>query len=384
MRGWWWLALILTQAVAARTLTVGPEGDYARPSEAARMALSGDTVLIDARGDYRGDVAVWHADGLVLRGVNGRPVLYAAGRAAQGKAIWVIRGHDVVVENIAFVGTRVRDKNGAGIRLEGGSLTVRRCRFEDNENGILTNGRPGMYLTVEDSEFLENGAGDGYSHQIYAGRIDRLVVRGSRFRHARVGHHIKSRARRSLILYNRLEDGFEGRSSYAIDLPEGGEGWIVGNLIQQGMRAENRTIVAFGLERLRPPARLVLVHNTLVNDQRRGTFVKLAPGARARVVNNLFVGRGLPVRGEADEGRNLILHEAPFRNPAHGDYRLGDYAEAIDRAEPWPDDLLPLTLCCEPPGPEAVGAVPRRDYGPPDLGAWEWRPVLSSSAQRLP
>ena len=101
-------------------------------------------------------------------------------------------------------------------------------------------------------------------------------------------------------------------------------------------------------------------------------------------MNNLFVGRGLPVRGEAEEGRNLILHEYPFRNPAHGDYRLSEYAEAIDRAEPWPADLLPLTLCCEPPGPDAVGAVPRRDFGPPDLGAWEWRPVLPSSAQGLP
>jgi len=368
------LLFAAAQALAARTLTVGPEGRFALPSEAARVALSGDVVLIDGRGDYRGDVAVWRADGLVLRGVNGRPRLVAAGRAAQGKAIWVIRGRDVVVENIAFQGARVRDKNGAGIRLEGGSLTVRGCRFEDNENGILTNGRPGMYLVVEDSEFVENGAGDGYSHQIYAGRMDRLVVRGSRFRHARTGHHIKSRAARSLILYNRLEDGVEGRSSYLIDLPEGGEAWVVGNLIQQGPWAENRTLVAFGLEGLKPPGRLILAHNTLVNDQRRGVFVKLARGARARSVNNLFAGRGVAIQGEADRTGDLAVREPQFRHAERGDYRLHPYAEAIDRGAPWPADLLPLTLCCEPPPADGVGARPRREYGPPDVGAWAWRP----------
>jgi len=49
----------------------------------------------------------------------------------------VIRGNDVIVENIEFSGARVPDRNGAGIRPEGRNFTVRNCRFYDCENGIL-------------------------------------------------------------------------------------------------------------------------------------------------------------------------------------------------------------------------------------------------------
>lgn len=41
------------------------------------------------------------------------------------------------MEWIEFSGATVPDKNGAGIRQEGVPLTVRHCRFHDNENCIL-------------------------------------------------------------------------------------------------------------------------------------------------------------------------------------------------------------------------------------------------------
>ena len=61
----------------------------------------------------------------------------ADGAAAEGKAIWVIKGNNTRVANIEFSGAKVRDKNGAGIRQEGINLTVMGCYFHDNENGIL-------------------------------------------------------------------------------------------------------------------------------------------------------------------------------------------------------------------------------------------------------
>ncbi len=372
----------------ARVISVGPEGAFSRPSEAARVVRPGDVVEIDARGDYRGDVAVWRVDRITLRGVNGRPVLHAAGRSAQGKGIWVIRGRDVVVENIAFAGARVADKNGAGIRFERGSLTVRNCLFQDNENGILTAGGAGMRLRVEASEFIDNGAGDGYSHHLYAGRLERLEVIGSRFLRARIGHHIKSRAQYSLIAYNRIEDGREGRSSYLIDLSEGGEGWVVGNLLVQGMGAENRTLVAFALEGQKGVVSLFFLNNTVVNQRRWGTYLRLGKGSLAWVINNIFAGRGRLTQGGEVVMRHNLSHPVPpgFQDPRAGDYRLRPDSRAVDQGEPWYDTLPGNPgLCCQPPGPEdAPGAVARPRHGPPDVGAWESETALPSPRLRLP
>ena len=43
---------------------------------------------------------------------------------------------------------------------------------------------------IEGSEFSENGAGDGYSHNLYVGAILKLRVTGSYFHHARIGHRL--------------------------------------------------------------------------------------------------------------------------------------------------------------------------------------------------
>src|SRR5574337_1778011 len=127
------MALAGLPAAQAATLHVGP-GGLATIAEAARLAGDGDVVEI-AAGTYRRDVAVWLQRRLTLRGVGGQPELVADGEDAEGKAIWVIRNGDFTVENIAFRGARVPAGNGAGIRFEKGLLTVRNCRFEDNEMG---------------------------------------------------------------------------------------------------------------------------------------------------------------------------------------------------------------------------------------------------------
>ena len=68
-------------------LSVGPGKAFSVPSKAAKVARDGDIIEILA-GTYRGDVAVWRANNLVIRGVGGRVVLDAAGKSAGGKAIW--------------------------------------------------------------------------------------------------------------------------------------------------------------------------------------------------------------------------------------------------------------------------------------------------------
>src|SRR5439155_2299778 len=51
-----------------RVLTVGPTRALKLPSQAAAQAHDGDLIAIDA-GTYMGDVAIWSADNLTLRGV---------------------------------------------------------------------------------------------------------------------------------------------------------------------------------------------------------------------------------------------------------------------------------------------------------------------------
>lgn len=92
-------------------LHVGPSRELKVPSQAAHEAKSGDVIEIDA-ADYRGDVAVWNQNDIVIRGVGGRPHLYADGDAAQGKAIWVTHGDKIRIENIEFSGCTVGDGNG--------------------------------------------------------------------------------------------------------------------------------------------------------------------------------------------------------------------------------------------------------------------------------
>ena len=147
------LALSLAaSATCAATLTVGANAPIRTIASAARLARDGDVVEITA-GDYRGDVAVWLQKRLTIRGIGGTPVLKANGRIAEGKASWVIRDGDFTIEDIAFEGARAYAGNGAGIRFERGRLVVRRCRFTDDENGVLTRNGADSKVTIADSEF---------------------------------------------------------------------------------------------------------------------------------------------------------------------------------------------------------------------------------------
>lgn len=316
-------------------LRVGRGRPLVTLADAARQARDGDVIEIDP-GDYVADVAVWDRARLTLRGMGPQVRLIAAGADAEGKAIWVIRRGDITIENIQFFGARVADGNGAAIRLEGGHLTVRRCLFQDNQNGILAGNNPEATLQVEDSEFGYNGSGTGTTHNLYVGHIARLSVSGSHLHHANVGHLIKSRARVSRIAYNRLADGSGGRASYELEFPNGGRADVVGNLIEQGHDTRNSTLVSYGAEGLQAgDNRLRFVFNTVVNDQPGGgTFVRVTPGAASVLLrNNLYVGAGrrLAADGVAavDAAGEHGADWSDFVRPGRGDYHLS--ASAIER-----------------------------------------------------
>jgi len=315
-----------------RTIRVGPQQPVKTIAGASEVARDGDTVEIES-GQYSRDTAVWTQNRLTIRGLGARPQLIAAGEAAEGKGIWVIRGGDILVENIAFSDAKVPDMNGAGIRLEQGRLTVRRCAFIGNENGMLVNDDPSIVLEIDGCEFADNGAGDGQSHNLYVGSIRRLVVQGSYFHRAKVGHLLKSRAKQSFVQYNRLTDEPEGSASYELEFPAGGIAFVIGNLIEQGPQTENSTIISLGAEGYKWPSNeLYLSHNTIVNDRPQGAvYVTAAAGpAYVKVINNIFVGKGeLAIRAKAEIGRNWTLPWSEFVRPMRLDYRLKEKSSAI-------------------------------------------------------
>lgn len=309
-----------------RTLHVGPTRDISTIAAAAKIARNGDIIEIDA-GDYRADVAVWNQARLTIRGIGNRVRLIASGASAEGKAIWVIRNGNITIESIDFIGSRVSDRNGAGIRFEKGHLIVRNCLFYDNETGLLATGGDAA-LEIKNSEFGYNGAGDGQTHHLYVGDIKSLKVTGSYFHHANVGHVIKSRAANNYIAYNRLTDETGGRASYELEFPNGGTAYVIGNIIQQTAETDNSTLISLGAEGYAWPVNeLYLVNNTLVNDHPHGgAFLRVMPGAQyVRTQNNLLVGKGKFHTPDIRESFDDIRADwGIFVHAAREDYRLNE------------------------------------------------------------
>jgi len=243
-------------------LRVGVGQTFSTLASAVTAAQNGDTILL-APGTYTNDFATV-AKSITIKGDGGMARLVATVPPPNGKAILVTRG-DITIENIEFSGARVADRNGAGIRFEGGNLTVVNSAFRNNENGILAGSWANSSITVRNSEFERNGAGDGRSHGLYVGKITNLTVENSYFHDTQVGHHIKSRALATTVSNTRLQDE-TGSASYSVDVPNGGVVRLVDNVFEQGAGSRNPAIVHFGGEGAAyAGSSLTMIGNTATN-----------------------------------------------------------------------------------------------------------------------
>lgn len=339
---WSWRALLLGASLAAAPLSaavlnVGPDQPYLRVADAIAAAQDGDTIRI-APGIYRGDVAVITQRRLTIEAMGEQPIIEAAGQDAEGKAIWVVRGGDVHIHNIAFRGARVPHGNGAAIRLERGRLSVHRGLFTDNEMGLLTSNDAQTELRISQSRFADAPRTPGpLHHLLYVGRVARFELTDSHFSNGWRGHLVKSRAKVSRLFHNRLVDGPGGEASYEVDLPNGGDAVLVGNVIGQSEGSQNAVLVSYGAEAAAwPDSRLLLVHNTLVSDRAEAVMLRswterLPPATPIWALNNLLIGPAPLTTGIAvDVDGNVVGPLAWLRRAANDDARHGRHGLRAD------------------------------------------------------
>ncbi len=221
--------------------TVAETGAHYRSLTDAVGAIgSQDGTIIIAPGTYR-QCVVQEAGAIVYRAAQPGTVTFDSD-VCEGKAAMVLRGRAAVVEGLTFRNMRVPDGNGSGIRLEKGDLTVNGSVFADSEEGILTHDDPTATIRIDHSTFRGLGRCDrglSCAHSIYIGHYGRLIVTRSRFEAGTGGHYIKTRSARVEITDNSIDDSQGRLTNYMIDLSNGSNGLIAGNVMVQGRDKDN-------------------------------------------------------------------------------------------------------------------------------------------------
>lgn len=213
---------------------------YGSLQQAVDSIGEGEGTIIIAPGSYR-QCAVQKAGVVAFRAaVPGQTVF--DGVSCEGKAALVLRGQAASIDGIIFQNMRVKDRNGAGIRLEKGDLTITRAIFRNSEQGILTADDRFGSISIDRSTFSGLGRCDGdyaCAHGIYIGGYGSLSVTNSRFERGNGGHYVKSRATRISVTDSAFDDTRGRETNYMIDLPNGAVGQIARNVFVQGASKEN-------------------------------------------------------------------------------------------------------------------------------------------------
>lgn len=208
--------------------------------EAVDAIGRGSGTVAIAPGTYR-ECAVQTAGSVSYMATEPGRVVFD-GVTCEGKAALVLRGHEASISGVVFRRMAVADKNGAGIRLEKGNLTVAQSWFLDSEQGILTANDPNGRIVIDKSTFSGLGTCEGWggcSHSLYVGNYGHLRVTRTRFERGTGGHYLKSRAARVEVASSSFDDSNGKATNYMIDLPAGATGQITNNWFVQGEDKEN-------------------------------------------------------------------------------------------------------------------------------------------------
>jgi hypothetical protein len=369
------------------TLTVGSGSGFDYSTLAAAIAASNDGDVIQVQGGtYTNDFATITTS-ITIEGVGGMVNLVATEPPPNLQGILTIgtpggTGPDVTLDNITFSGAAIPNSdggNGAGIRYKSGNLTLNHTYFHDNQDGLLADADPTGTITINDSEFENNGnpsPPSGIEHNLYIGAIQQLTIDNSYFYNPIVGHDIKSRAANTTIENSRIDDP-NGTGSYEIDLPNGGAAVIENNVIEKGANAQNSNFIAYGEEGLTYTNNsLSVTGNTVLNDHGAdATFVDNSTTTPVSVTDNTLYGL---TAGQVASG--------PVTSPESNTFEPQSGEPALDASAPYLP-VLPFSFACFAAGTRIMttdGYVPVEALRPgqqaivagPQQGAVRTRPIV--------
>ncbi len=345
---------------------IGTSRTYTLPSQVKNLVQDGDTIYIDG-GIYANDATKWAKKNLKFIGLgtaSNRTILQYTGDISNGKGIFVFETpgtcDNPYFENIVFDGAQVSDANGgngAGIRFQANNITVNHCKFMNCQNGILEGNSnvTTSNVVITNSEFYNNGyqlqndpTYSGYEHNIYiSASADTLIVMNCYFHHPRgQANSLKTRAQRSFILYNMIDEEATGYGSWELDIAQGGLNIIMGNIIIQGSAGANHGIIGYDAV-TNALEDFYFVNNTVIN-QFAGNikYFNIAPASGIntfKIYNNIFATvagasntmftGNIPAVLDSSKNTNPVNYLTfGFTNPSVNDYSLTASAiVAIDK-----------------------------------------------------
>jgi hypothetical protein len=411
-------------AYATTTLEVGP--GYAHPniSSALAAAVAGDTIKVYP-GVYLNEnaLATIEVPNLEIIGVKDGNGNYPQMTVSQGfrlpnrKGIWRVAAKHVTINGFGFTGAvdpDQDDNNWAGIRMDVASdLWIVNCEFYENNMGILTSEDRGgdtdlWDLHVVGCDFHHSAVnGEGYAHNIYIGHLDEFHLVDSFSHQVRSeGHLLKSRASKNYIINSLLMDGTNGEtfSNSLIDIPEAGELYVIGSVLQEGVPGMgNDRLLSYGDEGYNGGGRVVnFINNTIVNQRTDGShpFRFKTDGAALNLVfkNNLFTtarpddllyvdGQNVSDQYFKVEDGNFKIDASLYADYSNYDYRLATGASVIDKGVVYSNTFTSATtayasLPAKQPGifTDKNAVTGRALVGAIDPGAYEYDPNASTSS----
>ena len=357
--------LLIISPCNATVWKVGSTQKYTMPSQISLLVQDGDTIYIEG-GIYANDATLWMKKNLKFIGLgvgSNRTILRYSGDIPNGKGIFVFETPGMCdnpyLENIVFDGAQVSNAdggNGAGIRFEAKNITVNNCKFTNCQNGILE-GHVSVTtsnVVIMNSEFQNNGyqiqndpTYSGYEHNIYiSAGADTLLVQNCYFHHPRgQANSIKTRAQRSFILYNLIDEEATGYGSYELNIAQGGLNVIIGNIIIQGASGVNHSIIGYDAV-INPLEDFYFVNNTVINQfVGKINYFSIAPASGIhtfKVYNNIFASvKGASntmfstnTPGVLDSAKNVNSNNYllfGFTNPSSNDFSLKATSTAINK-----------------------------------------------------
>lgn len=355
--------LAITKCSVTASWNVGAGRTYTKPSQINGLVQNGDTVYIDS-GIYANDAVKWTKKNLVFIGLgtgSNRTILQYTGDIPNGKGIFVFETpgtcDNAYIENIVFDGAQVSNGNGgngAGIRFQANNLTVNKCKFTNCQNGILEgNGSvTTSNVLITNSEFYNNGCQlqndptySGYEHNIYiSASTDTLLVTNCYFHHPRgQANSLKTRAQRSFIMYNLIDEEAGGYGSWELNIAQGGLNIIIGNIIIQGPAGANHGIVGYDAA-TNELEDFYFVNNTVINKYAGNIkYFNIAPASGIntfKIYNNIFASvagatntmftGNVPATLDSSHNSNTSNYlSLGFANPSFNDYSLTALATAL-------------------------------------------------------